>query len=110
MRLPARVRDEEVGTAVAVEVGLGDAHAGVVVVDAVGLRHVDEVEAERAARLVDVEVVRVLVVRDVEVGAAVAVHVGEDRAEAVPEVRRLEARLDADLLEPRTAVRARCPR
>ena len=85
-------------------VALGDAHARVAVGDAVGLRLVDEVEAERPAGLVDVEVVRVLVVGDVEIGAAVAVHVGEDRAETVAEVRRLEPGLDADLLEASTTV------
>ena len=54
---------------------------------------------------VDVEAVRILVVRDVEVGAAVAVDVGEHGAEAVLEVRALEAGLDADLAEPRAPVR-----
>ena len=76
----------------------GDAHAGV------RIRHprcrgaVLEAEAEprrvglRSARPrdVDVELVRILVVRDVEVGTAVAVDVEEGRAEAVREAGRLE--------------------
>ena len=64
-----------------------------------GARLVDEVEAERAARLVEVQPVRVLVVRDVEVGPAVAVEVGERRAEAVVVRRRVEPGRDADLAE-----------
>ena len=73
----------------------GDAHAGVRVGDAPRRRAVLEAEAEaggiglRAAgpRDVHVELVRVLVVRDVEVGTAVAVDVDERRAEPVAEAR-----------------------
>ena len=56
-------------------------------------------------RHVLVQLVRILVVRDVEIRPPVAVVVREDRAEAVREVRRLEPRLDADLAEARAAVR-----
>ena len=48
---------------------------------------------------VHVQLVRVLVVGDVEVGTAVAVDVDELRAEPVAEARRLEARLHPDLAE-----------
>ena len=115
VRLAARVRDEQVGAAVAVVVAGRDAHAGVAGSSTPSaLRLVDEAEAEpgrirlRAARdrLVDVQLVRILVVRDVEVGAAVAVHVGEDGAEAVVVRRRVEPGLRADLAEVRVAVRA----
>ena len=62
-------------------------------------------EPERAAGLVDVEPVRVEVVRDVEVGPPVAVHVGEDGAEAVVDVTVLDPGLQRDVPEPRVAVR-----
>ena len=88
--LAARVRHEEIGAAVAGVVLGGDAHAGVRVGDAGRAAFLDEVEAERAARLVDVQPVRVEVVGDVEVGPAVAVHVGEHGAEAVIDVLRLD--------------------
>ena len=73
----------EVGAAVAAVVGGSDAHAGVRVVeaDARGALLEPEAEAERVGRGaalprdVQVEPVRVGVVRDVEVEAAVAVRV-----------------------------------
>ena len=74
-----------------------DSHPGVRVGDAGGGGALLEPEAEpgrigaRAAgpRDVDVQLVRILVVRDVDVRAAVAVDVGERRAEPVAEARRL---------------------
>src|SRR4029077_14857980 len=51
-----------------------------------------------------VELIRVLVVRDVQVGPSVSVVVREQRAEAVPEIRRLEARLYADFAESRVSM------
>ena len=91
VRLAARVADEQVGAAVAVVVGAGDAHAGVRVGDAVRARARRRGGSRapwvglRAARPGDVHVqaVRILVVGDVEVGPAVAVDVREHRAEAV---------------------------
>ena len=50
MRLAARVRDEQVGAAVAAVVLRGDAHAGVRVGDAVAAPSLDEAEAERRRR------------------------------------------------------------
>ena len=82
----------------------GDAHAGVRVGDARRGALLDEAEAERAARLVHVEPVRVEVVRDVEVGPAVAVHVGEDGAEAVVDVLRARSRPSAP-----TSRKRECP-
>ena len=95
---PRRPPDGDVGR---------DAHPGIRVGDARGRRTLLEAEAEpgrigaRAAgpRDVDVELVRILVVRDVDVRATVAVHVDERGAEPVAEVRRLEPGLVADLLE-----------
>ena len=55
------------------------------------MRAVDEPEAERSARLVEVEPVRILVVCDVEIDAPVTVRVREEGAEAVI-VQRVEAR------------------
>ena len=111
-RLVARVGDEQVERTAFGAVD-GDAHAGV------RIRHprcggaVLEAEAEpRRVRLrsarprdVDVELVRILVVRDVEVGTSVAVDVQEGRAEAVREAGRLETCLDPDLAEARATVR-----
>ena len=112
VRLVARVGDEEVGAAVAVVVAGGDAHAGVRVVHAVARAPLScEAEAEpgwiglgaAGPRHVQVEPVRILVVRDVEIGAAVAVDVGEHRAETVL-VRASRARAcAADLAEVRVA-------
>ena len=70
----------------------------------------DEVEAERPARLVQVEPVRVEVVRDVEIGSTVAVHVGEDGAEAVVGLRPVDSRLRRHLAEARMPVRRLAPR
>ena len=69
-------------------------------------RALDEAEAE-AVRLGDVQVepVRVEVVRDVEVEPAVAVDVGEDGPEPVVDPGRLEPGEPADLAEARAAVR-----
>ena len=98
-RLAARVRHEQVG---ARRRRRGrDAHAGERVGDAFGRAALLEAEAEpgrvglRAARPrhVHVELVRVLVVRDVEVGAAVAVVVRERGPRPCAELRRLEAGL-----------------
>ena len=79
------------GWAAVAVVGGRDAHPGERVGDAFGRAALLEAEAEpsrvglRAAgpRHVHVELVRVLVVRDVEIGPAVAVDVGEHRAEPV---------------------------
>ena len=57
-------------------------------------------------RDVDVQLVRILVVRDVQVRTAVAVGVDEGGAESVREAGRLETRLHPDLAEAGTAVRA----
>ena len=99
VRLPPRVRHEEVEPAVAVVVARRDAHARVRVGDSFRDAPLLEAEAEAgrigggAARPGDVlvQLVRVLVVRDVQVGPAVAVVVREDRAEAVAEVARPRA-------------------
>ena len=103
MALAAGVGHEQVGPAVAAVVLGGDPHAGVGIGDSPARALLDEVEAERPAGLVDVEPVRVEVVRDVEVGPAVAVHVGEDRAEAVVGVRALDPCLRA------TSSKRECP-
>ena len=98
MQLIPRVRHEQVADPVAGVVGDGDAHAGVRVVDVRGTGDVAEPEPEsgRIVRdgFVQVEPVRVLVVRDEEIEPPVAVDVGEDRSE--PVLHRL--RLDPDLL------------
>ena len=88
-----RVRDEEVNLAVAAVVRRGDAHAGVGVVDSEPLADVLEAEPERTrARHVAVQLVRVGVVRDVEIEASVAVDVRERRAETVRYSLLLDAR------------------
>ena len=99
VRLVARVADEEVLQTIAVGVGLGDPHSGVPVCDLSLLRLIDEPEPERPARDVDVEPVRILVVRDVEIHAPVVVQVGEDGAQAVVERRAVEANPGAHLTE-----------
>ena len=104
--LAARVRHEQA------PVRRCDAHAREQVGDALGLAAFLEAEAEpggvgrRAAgpRHVHVEVVGVLVVRHVEVGATVAVDVREERPEAVPGGRRLQAGLHARLTEAAAAL------
>ena len=53
---------------------------------------------------VHVQLVRVLVVRDVQIGSAVVVDVDELRAQSMAEARRLEPRLDADLAEASVAL------
>ena len=105
MQLPARVRHEEVVAPVEAVVRGRDAHARVRVVDALTASALDEAEAE-AVRAGDVQVepVRVEVIRDVEVEAAVVVHVREDRTETVIDPSRLEPGALADLAEPRAAV------
>ena len=113
-RLVTGVGHEQVVPPVAVVVGRRDAHPGIPVGDALGGRALLEAEAEpgrvglhaAGPRDVLVQLVRILVVGDVEVGPPVAVVVREHRSEAVAEVRRLETRSDADLAEPRAAVRA----
>ena len=103
--LAPRVRHVEIGPAVAVDVVGCDPHTRVWVGDAVGARDVDEVEAERATWLVQVEPVRVLVVGHVEIGAAVTVHVDELGSEAV--VVRLRVETDC---RPDVAEVTGCPR
>ena len=113
VRLPAGVRHEQVEPTVAVVVAGGDAHAGVRVGHSFGAGSLLEAEAEplgirrgpAGPGYVLVELVRVFVVGDVQVGPPVAVRVREERAEAVVEVRRLEPRLDPDFLEPRVTMR-----
>ena len=87
VELAARVRDEQVGPSVGAEIRGRDPHAGVRVVDARSPRHLFEAEAEAATGLRDVavELVRIGVVRDVQIDASVAVDIGEDRPEAVAE-------------------------
>ena len=90
-RLVAGVGHEQVVAAVAVVVGGRDAHPGIPVGDALGRRALLEAEAEpgrvglHASRPRDVlvQLVRILVVGDVEVGPPVAVVVREHRSEAV---------------------------
>ena len=111
-----RVRDDEVGAAVAAVVARSDAHPGVRVGEADARRALLEPEAEpervgRGATLerdVQVEPVRVGVVRDVEVGTAVAVRVHEHGAEPVLGRAAVDARLLADLPEPGVALARRC--
>ena len=106
--LAARVADEEVRKPVAVDVRVGDPHARVRVCGAGAAGTLLEAEAEPgrirsgAAGPGDVLVqpVRVFVVGDVEVEAAVAVEIGEDRTERVIEPRRLEPGLPSDFAEP----------
>ncbi len=62
-------------------------------------------EAERPARLVDVEPVGIQVVRDVQVGPPVLVHIDEGRSETVVDVLRLDPRLQGHLLEAWMTVR-----
>src|SRR5829696_648218 len=108
MELPARVRHEQVLAAVAAVIGGGDPHARVRVVDALRPGPLLEFEAERRPRTahVQVEPVRVEVVRDVKIEAPVTVCVREDGAEAVVDLRLLEPGLAPDLAETGTAVRA----
>ena len=114
VQLAARVGHEEVVQPVARVVARGDPHAGVRVVHRLGAPPLHETEPEptrvrgRAAgpRLVEVQAIRIQVVRDVEVEPAVVVHVGEDGAEAVVEAPRLQPRGAADLTERRMCARA----
>ena len=107
-----RVRDDEVGAAVAAVVARSDPHPGVRVGEADARRalHQPEAEPERVgrgatlARDVHVEPVRVGVVRDVEVGTAVAVRVHEHGAETVLGRAAVDARLLTDLPEPGVAL------
>ena len=110
-----RVRDEQVLPAVGVEVARGDAHARVPVRHAFLRAALDEPEAEpRGIRLratgpgdVPVQPVRVEVVGDVEVAAAVPVVVGEHGPETVLDPCPLDPRLPSDLAEPHVPVRGR---
>ena len=103
--LAARVADEEIGQAVAVRVGVRNAHAGVRIGGARAGGPLLEAEAEPgrvcpdAARPGDVLVqpVRILVVGDVQVEAAVSVEIREDGAEGVVEAGHFEACLTSDL-------------
>ena len=95
--LAPRVGHEQVGEAVTREVGRGHSHPGVRIGDARVRRALVEAEAEpggvglRPSRPRDVlvDAVRVAVVRDEEVGAAVAVEVRKHSPQAVIEACRL---------------------
>ena len=107
MRLAAGIADEEVAAAVAVVVRHGDAHSRVRIGHAGACRALVEPETEprrvrvRAARPGDVLVhlVRVGVVGDVQVEVTVAIEIGEDGSQPVPEPRRLDAGVHPDLPE-----------
>ena len=107
--MPARVRDEQVLAAVVRVVPGGDSHSRVGIGEPFRAAALDQAEAEATRvgrrparpRLVEVEPVRVEVVRDVEVEPAVPVRVREGRAETVVEPGRLEPRGAADLAESR---------
>ena len=102
MQLAAGVRHEEIVAPVAGEVACGDPHARVRVVDRELPAVLDEPEAEAVLRgQVEVEPVGVEVVRHEQVGTAVAVHVGERRAEPMVETVRLQPGGAPDLTEPR---------
>ena len=91
VELAARVRHEQVLAPVAGEVACGDSHPGVRVVERQLPAVLDEPEAEPVLRgQVEVEPVGVEVVRHEQVGSAVAVHVGEGRAEPMVEPVWLE--------------------
>ena len=110
--LAPRVRHEEVRQAVVVVVGGGDAHARARVGDPGGGRALLEAKADARwiglgparPRNVLVQAVRVRVVREVEVEVAVAVDVRQHGAEAVLEARDLEPRFLAHLPERRPSV------
>ena len=108
MELSARVRHEQILAPVEAVVARRRSHAGVGVVDADGPPALLEPEAETGGvgGLGDVQVqpVRIEVVRDVEVETAVRVDVREDRSQAVVDVCGLEAGALSDLTEARAAV------
>jgi hypothetical protein len=108
MELSARVRHEQVLAPVLAVVAGGDSHSGVRVVDPDGLRALHEPEAETGGIVlpgdVQVQAVRIEVVRDVQVETAVPVDVGEDRSKAMVDVGCLEAGALADLAEAGAAV------
>src|SRR5712691_5127221 len=112
MALAARVRDEQVGTPVTVEVRSRDTHPRIRVGHARDGCALLEAEAEpRRIGLppagpgdVLVQPVRVTVVGDVEIEPPIAVEIGEDCTEAVIEPRGLEACLNADLAKLRMSI------
>ena len=112
VRLSTGVRHEKVEPAVAVVVAGRDAHSGVRIVDSLRGATLLEAEAEpfgvsggpTGPGNVLVELIRVFVVGDVQVGPPVSVVVREQRAEAVAELSRLEPRLDPDFAEPRVSM------
>ena len=112
MALAARVRNEQVGAPVTVEVRGRDAHPRIRIGHPRDGCALLEAEAEPRgiglppARPSDVLVqpVRITVVRDVEIGPPVAVEIGEDCTEAVVEPRGLEACLNADLAKLRMPI------
>src|SRR5439155_20507779 len=112
MALTTRVRAEEIGAPVTVEVGGRDPHPRVRIRHAGARRALFESKAEpgrvglpsAGPRDVLVQPIRVAVVGDVEIRSPVAVEVGEDSTEAVVEPRGFEPGLNAELAEARAAV------
>ena len=112
MHLLARVRDEDVGAPVAVIVSACDSHPRVRVGDPGRRRALLEAEPEagrvsvRSSRPGDVlvQAIGIRVVGDVDVEIAVTLEVREQDAQPVSEVRHLEAGLRADLAERRVLV------
>src|SRR2546428_12202300 len=112
MALAPRVRDEQVGAPVTIEVRGRDTHSRIRIGHARAGCALLEAEAEPRriglppARPGDVLVqpVRITVVGDEEIDPPIAVEIGEDCTEAVIEPRGLEACLNADLAEARAAV------
>src|SRR6476646_7858222 len=112
VRLSTGVRHEEVEPAIAVVVARRNAHSGVRIVDSLRGATLLEAEAEpfgvsggpTGPGNVLVELIRVLVIGDVQVRPSVSVVVREQRAEAVPKVSRLEPRLHPDFAESRVSM------
>ena len=112
VHLLARVRDEEVGAPVAVIVSACDSHPRVRVGDPGRRRALLEAEPEagrvgvRSSRPGDVlvQAIGIRVVGDVDVEIAVTLEVREQDPQPVSEVRHLEAGLRADLAERRVLV------
>ena len=108
MQLLVGVGHEQVGAAVPAVVGGSDSHSGVGIADARARCSLLEAEAEPRSGSpgcgnVQVEPVRVGVVRDVEIEAPIVVHVGEHGPEAVLDAG-VDTGLLADLPEPCVAV------
>ena len=99
-----QVRDEQVFVAVVVEIAGVDAHAGLGSPVRAQRRAGQQARVlERAIVLVDPELVRLAVVRHVEIDPAVAVEVGRRDAERRPEIAR-DARRRRDVGERAVAV------